>query len=109
MLGRWRRHTTAAGGIARRVQPAKKAGEGRIVKTQQELKTEATALRDQLQSVIDLNALRQFWKDLEDHFKTGGGRQPSLFTVVDFDEEIIVANVAKRLLHARLSDLINQL
>jgi hypothetical protein len=39
------------------------------MKTPQELKDEATRLRDKLQneSVIDLNAVRGFWKDLDDY------------------------------------------
>jgi hypothetical protein len=81
------------------------------MKTAQELKTEAIRLRDQLHSdsTIDLKALREFWKDLEDYIQASGGAQPNGLTLADFDWEIISANAARRRLHAQLFDLINQL
>jgi hypothetical protein len=78
------------------------------VKSRVELKNEATKLKDQLynDSLIDLSALRQFWKDLEDYAHAAAH---NALQIADFDWEIIAANAARRRLHAQLFDLIKQL
>ena len=79
------------------------------MKTPQELKDEATRLRDKLpnESVIDLNAVRAFWKDLDDYDQ--GTKHQFLLKVADFDREITEANAARWRLFGQLFDLINQL
>ena len=81
-----------------------------VVKTKDELKTEANRIRHELQNsgIINLNELRQFWKNLEEYIQNAGGGQPNLITLADFDWEIIAANAARRRLHAQLFDLVKE-
>ena len=76
------------------------------MKTAQQFKDEATRLNGQLlnHNVIDLSALRQLHKDLDDYLHA----TPST-KVADFDQAIKEANAAKLRLSGQLVDLINLL
>ena len=76
------------------------------MKTAQQLKGEATRLNDRLQidNVIDLGALRQLHKDLDDYCHATPNAK-----VADFDQAVIEANATKLRLSGQLFDLINLL
>lgn len=76
------------------------------MKTAQQLKGEAMRLNDQLQNhnVIDLGALRQLHKDLDDYSHATPNAK-----VADFDQVVIEANAARLRLSGQLVDLINLL
>jgi hypothetical protein len=75
-----------------------------MVKNRWELNRETDRLHGQLDDddVIDLSALRHFWKDLDDYANAGNTLDQS--KLANFDQEITTANSARRRLATSLSD-----
>lgn len=75
-----------------------------MVKNWWELHRETDRLHGQLDDddVIDLSALRHFWKDLDDYANAGNILDQS--KLANFDQEITSANSVRRRLATSLSD-----
>jgi hypothetical protein len=90
-----------------------KAGKGDglrvMVKNRWELKRETDRLHEQLDDddIIDLSALRHFWKDLDDYANAGNTLDQS--KLGNFDQEITTANGARRRLATSMSDFSRKL